>query len=168
MTTRLFIENATSLQWKMTNQDGIHEYMIAPNAIYSLKINYSPTFDRTYTLTSNNTQIIITLDTHGDIKCTIITGNNNADSILIALKNAEHHTLYNMLAPHCQYYGHQPDPLVISPYRCHVAGHYHNKILITPANNPSARVIPPTVASSVDHQESFTNSNCTILAFITR
>lgn len=147
MTTRLFIENASSLQWVMTNQDGHKEYTIDPQTTYSLKVNYSPTFDRTYILTAmkGSTKMVITVNTNGDIKQVVVQGDSR---VIAALKNAEHHTLYNLLAPHCQHYGYQADPLVISPYRCHVAGHYHNKILITPKSNPDARVIPPTVPSS--------------------
>jgi len=161
MTTRIFIENATSIQWILMNQDGKKEYVIASNTIYSLKLNDS----KTYTLTNTNqNKITITIGINGDIKNIVTTCHN----VLVSLKNAEHHTLYNLLAPHCQYYGYQPDPLIISPYRCHVAGHYQNKILITPATNPNARVIPPTIPSSLDHQETFAHSNCSILSFITR
>jgi hypothetical protein len=163
MTTRIFIENATMCRWVLVNQDGKKEYVINPNAIYSLKINYSPTFDRTYTFVAENypSTILITINTNGEIKDLSVYGTIGA-----TLKNAEHHTLYNMLAPHCQHYEYQPDPLVISPYRCTVSGHCQNKILITPINDANARVIPPTVPSILDHQEVYTHTRCPISAFL--
>lgn len=152
MSTYIFIENATPLQWTLTNQDGKQEGVIKPYNTYSIKLDFSPTFNRKYFFQSDKQKFNITMDTSGVIR-NIMTDN----SVKVFGKNSEHHSLYNLLAPHCQHYCYQTDQLVISPYRCHVAGHHENKLLITPNNNTNARVIPPTLVTILDNQEVFSN-----------
>lgn len=147
MTTRIFIENATQFNWRVTDRDGHFFGIVKSNNYYGMKLNYSPTFDKTYILRSGQISFTITLDTGGEIKQ--ITTNTN---ISIEIKNAEHHTLRMINPPYCHLFGNEPDYLIITPLQCHLAGHYRNKILITPANNKLARVDPPVSKSILDFQ----------------
>jgi hypothetical protein len=148
MTTHIFIENATGHRWTLMDGKKQKPIIIGANTIHSLKLNYNPNGTQMYRLCDASYEIIMMLGPRG----TITDVSTNA-KVNVTLKNAEHHSLYNMLAPYCQHYEYQPDPLIISPYRCHVAGHYHNKLWITPSDNPGARVIPPMANSILNSQE---------------
>ena len=150
----LFVENATSFNWSIQDQDGKKYGLIKANNSYSIKVDYSPTVTKTYTFQADNLTFKLSLDTGGDIS-EIVSDNNEVD---ITSLNPEHHSLYFIQSSYCHYYTYQIDQLVVSPLHCKLGGHYNHKILITPVNNPTARVIPPTSKSILDNKNLYNDN----------
>jgi hypothetical protein len=130
MTTYVFFENATTDDYLIRDQDG-HKFGELPsNGYVSLKLNYSPTFTKPYTLSSANGSFGITLGISGQIEQ--LFPNNR---VHLEVKSEEYTTRTQIFPPPIKTYDR---PTIC----CHLYGPSHNKLLITPFNNIYARITP--------------------------
>lgn len=131
MTSYIFIENATNFKFILNDQDGHQFGVIYPNGYYSLKLNYSPTFEKKYVFRDNkNNTFTMWLGISGEI--TRIFPNN---SVHLEVKAEEYNTRIQVFPP----------PIKTSNQVtacCHLYGPIHNKLLITDIDNVYARVYP--------------------------
>lgn len=114
MSTTIFIENATDLEFNLYDLDKHHYARIGPKSRYSLKLNYSDSRLKQYNLKYNNGRLIFFINTSGGLG-PVYTFN----------------TQYVFLV---ESQGHRGRP--------------HNKLIITPKNNTSARA-PLTSCQSI-------------------
>jgi hypothetical protein len=130
MTTYIFFENATPVNYNITDQDGHKFGTIVTNGYYSIKLNYSPTFEKKYAFTGTTGIFYMWLGTDGQI--TQIVPNN---SVHLEVKAEEYNTRVQVFPPPIKTYGQ------VKPW-CHMYGPIHNKLLIVPFNSIYARVTP--------------------------
>lgn len=132
MTNYIYFENATTFQYVITDQDGHNWGTIAPNGYYSIKLNYSPTFQKEYTFTAPNSRWTMWLGVDG-----LITQIYPDNQVYLQVQNEVYKTRTMLFGP----------PTQVPDYH-HLHGVHHNKILITPNTNIFARSKPlmaPTV-----------------------
>lgn len=67
MTTRIFIQNQTSLAFQLYDLDNNLFANIVGNGTYSLLVNYNNEFNKQYVLKTANGSLFFTLDTNGEI-----------------------------------------------------------------------------------------------------
>jgi len=130
MTANVFVENATAFNFILTDQDGNNFGQVLANGYYSLKLNYSPTFEKIYRFTSSSGVFSISLSVYGEI--VQLFPNNQ---VHLEVKPEEYTTRVQVFPP----------PLKNSnsvSACCHLYGPCHNKLLITPYNHIFARVVP--------------------------
>uniref|UniRef100_A0A6C0BLY7 Uncharacterized protein n=1 Tax=viral metagenome TaxID=1070528 RepID=A0A6C0BLY7_9ZZZZ len=130
MTTYLFIENATFWPYVITDQDGHHWGNIRPNGYYSLKVNYSPTFERQYIFSNQHGFFTIKLGRDGNISQL-----RPHRGIHLEVKPEEYNARIQVRAPPVMTSG------MVTPC-CHMHGLTRNKLLITPARNIFWRISP--------------------------
>ena len=141
MTVYIFFENATQYNYRLNDQDGHYFGAIHANGYYGLKLNFSPTFEKPYTLTDMNNRantfnMILGID--GEI--TRIIPNN---LVHLEVKPEEYHTRIQVFPP----------PIKTSDRVtpcCHLFGTYRNKLLITPFDNIYARIVPSIAPPVLD------------------
>jgi len=130
MTTYIFIENATTKEYILTDQDGHQWGQIKANGYYSLKLNYSPTFERKYIFTDDQGFFTMFLGIDGEIQR--IYPNS---SVHLEVKPEEYHNRIQVFPP----------PLKTSDMVttcCHMFGNHRNKLLITPLSDIYSRISP--------------------------
>lgn len=130
MTTHIFFENATSVDYTITDQDGHQFGAIVANGYYGIKMNYSPTFEKKYILTGKNGFFTMWLGIDGQI--TKIYPNN---SVHLEVKPEEYTTRTQIFPPPIKTYDR------VSAC-CHLYGSCRNKLLITPIGEIFARIKP--------------------------
>jgi len=130
MTTFIFIENATVNDYVLTDQDGHHWANIQANGYYSLKLNYSPTFEKKYIFTDANGFFTIWLGIDGEIQKIYPNG-----SVHLEVRPEEYDTRIQLFRP----------PLktsdMVTPC-CHLYGVHRNKLRITPFTDIYSRIVP--------------------------
>lgn len=125
----IFIENATNIQWMLSDPTQRKIAIIKPNDYYVIKLNDTTV----YTLISNNIITTMSIDPNGEI--TEVMANHD---VHVETKNASRHPPYD-----------------ISPcfyrlcYFCNPYDNLQNKIWITPNTQPTARAILPVVGTTV-------------------
>lgn len=130
--TYIFVENATPANFAVNDHDG-HSYgPVYTNGYYSLKLIYSPTFEKQYTFTnlSNGSKFSMWIGIDGLIAR--IEPNNQ---VHLEVKCEEHNTRIQIF----------PSPLKTSDRiipSMYFQGIPNNKLLITPINQIYNRVIP--------------------------
>lgn len=130
MTTYVFVENATNFSYGIFDQDGHQFGTVIPNGYYSLKLNYSPTFEKLYNFVNNGQSFTIFLGTDGEINR--VYPNN---TVHLEVKSEEFSNRALIFPP----------PVKTSndvPYYRYLQGNHHNKLLITPIGNIFARAKP--------------------------
>jgi len=130
MTTYVFFENATNFSFVITDQDGAKFGKINADGYYSIRLNYSPTFEKKYVFTGSNGFFTMWLGIDGQI--TKIYPNN---SVHLEVKPEEYTTRIQVFPPPIKTYN------GVTPC-CHLYGPIHNKLLITPASAIYARINP--------------------------
>lgn len=130
MTTHIFVENATNYNFTITDQDGHKFGIVDANGYYSLKLNYSPTFEKKYNF--NGTTGLFTIWVGIDGQITRIYPNS---SIHLEVKPEEYHTRIQLFRPPLKTYD------SVTPC-CHLYGPFRNKLLITPIDSIYSRIAP--------------------------
>jgi hypothetical protein len=130
MTTQIFIENATGFNFNLVDNDGTLVRLIRANGYYSLKMNYSQSFEKQFSFNAGGTPIYLWLSPEGDIARILPN-----DQVHLDVMSEEYHTRTQLFPP----------PLRTSQQvrpNGHLYGSKRNKLLITPINNIYARVTP--------------------------
>lgn len=130
MTTQIFVENATGFNFNLVDNDGTLIRLIQANGYYSLKLNYSQSFEKQFTFNAGGTPIFLWIGTEGEIAR--ILPNNR---VHLDVMSGEYNTRTQLFPP----------PLKTSKQvrvNGYLYGSKRNKLLITPINNIYARVTP--------------------------
>lgn len=127
MTTYIFIENATMNEYTLTDHDGHVWGQIRPNGYYSLKLNYSPTFEKKYIFSDQHGFFTVWLGIDGEI--TKLYPNS---SVHLEVKPEEYHNRIQVFPPPIR------SSDMVTPC-CHMFGNHRNKLLITPLTDIYSR-----------------------------
>jgi len=130
MTTHIFFENATLYDYNIVDKDNIKFGHIPSNGYVSIKLNFSPSFDKKYTLKSKHNSFKFSLNINGQIKQ--LFPNNK---VHLEVKSQAYNTRTQIFPP----------PVKTSdtiPICCHLPSLTNNKLLITPFDNIYARTTP--------------------------
>jgi hypothetical protein len=130
MTTHIFFENATTHDFDVTDQDGNKFGKVLANGYYSLKLNFSPTFEKKYNFNGKIGLFTMWLGMDGQILK--IYPNS---SVHLEVKAEEYHTRIQLFRPPLKTYDR------VTPC-CHLYGSCRNKLLITPIDNVFSRISP--------------------------
>lgn len=139
MTTQIFIENATTHDYVLTDQDGHTFGSIRANGYYSRKLNFSPTFERKYIFSDSNGFFTMFLGIDGEIQR--IFPNS---SVHLEVKPEEYNTRTQIFPPTPKSYD------MVTPC-CHLHGNHRNKLLITPLTDIYSRISPLMAYPVPDH-----------------
>ena len=138
MTTYIFFENATNIDYTITDQDGHTFGKIIANGYYGIRLNYSPTFEKKYIFTGKTSSFIIWLDIDGQI--TKIYPDN---TVHLEVKPEEYTTRTQIFPPPIK------TSNSVSIWH-HLHGPTHNKLMITPLDSIYSRVTPMLAPSVPD------------------
>jgi hypothetical protein len=123
MTTTICFENATKIDYQLSDQDGHNYGIVKSNGYYYWKLRTNQNNERQYILNSNQSKVSFWLGTNGEI-----TQIQTDKIVYLEIKYCE-----------------QQPPNGIDPLCSSLKNVRHNKLLITPINNVFARAVVPVV-----------------------
>lgn len=132
MTNQTFIENATTYDYTIYDQDGHKFGFIRANGYYGLPLNFSPTFPKQYVFMGSTPGNVFTIWLGIDGEIQQIFPNH---LVHLDIQAEEYHTRTQLFRP----------PLKTSNQVtacCHLYGSSRNKLMITPMTNIFARINP--------------------------
>lgn len=131
MTTQIFIENATGFNFNLVDNDGTIVSNIKANGYYSLKLNYSQSFEKRFSFNAGGSlPFYLSLGREGEIAG--ILPNNQ---VHLCVMSEEDNTRTQLFRPPLK----TSDRVYATNY---LQGSQRNKLLITPINNIYARIQP--------------------------